>query len=173
MTKLMPIAGILAMLLSLGGSLVPSQASEYNPSDTYSYEGMMSTSVVVNKFINETPREVQLNERNKNPSDVSDKFAALEKEVRHRQQNPPAGGGHHGNIWLGVFTQLGLLAALLVTLWYAQLGAVILWWCQVDSRSQLQVDRVNFSVGYRMDVLLVHNSRLLFAFRELCRDSFY
>lgn len=125
-TKLMPIAGIFSMLLSLGGSMVPSSASEYNPSDTYTYEGMMSTAAVINKHVNVTELEVQTGLVAAEPTN------ALRDEIIHRAGSFSEGGGSYMNVWLGLGFQMTLIAALILTLWYAQLGAVIPWWCLVS-----------------------------------------
>ncbi|OWP04676.1 hypothetical protein B2J93_5695 [Marssonina coronariae] len=123
-TKLMPLAGILSMLLSLGGSMVPSTASEYNPSDTYTYEGMMSTASVTNKHVNITEQEVHAGLA------AAESRNALRDEVLQRVQTFSEGGGSYLNVWIGLAFQLVFVAALILTLWYAQLGAVIPWWCQ-------------------------------------------
>lgn len=120
-TKLMPVAGIFSMLLSLGGSMVPSAASEYNPSDTYTYEGMMSTAAVINKHVNITELEVQAGLVSAEPRN------ALRDEIIHRVKSFSEGGGSYLNVWIGLGLQMVFIAALLITLWYAQLGAVLLW----------------------------------------------
>ncbi len=125
-TKLMPMAGIFSMLLSLGGSMVPSAASEYNPSDTYTYEGMMSTAAVINKHVNITELEVQAGLAAGEPRN------ALRDEILYRVRSFSEGGGSYLNVWIGLGFQMVFIAALLVTLWYAQLGAVIPWWCLVS-----------------------------------------
>lgn len=39
--KLMPLAGVLSMMLSLGGNIVPMEVNEYERIDSFSYQGMM------------------------------------------------------------------------------------------------------------------------------------
>ena len=41
--KLMPLAGVLSMFLSLGGTMVPTQAGAYDPKVSFTYGGMMAT----------------------------------------------------------------------------------------------------------------------------------
>ena len=41
--KLMPLAGILSMLMSLGGTMVPTQAGAYNLKVSFTYGGIMAT----------------------------------------------------------------------------------------------------------------------------------
>jgi len=41
--KLMPLAGLLSMFLSLGGTMVPTQAGAYDPKVSFTYGGMIAT----------------------------------------------------------------------------------------------------------------------------------
>lgn len=41
--KLVPVAGVLSMMLSLGGNIVPMEVNEYERIDSFSYQGMMGS----------------------------------------------------------------------------------------------------------------------------------
>jgi hypothetical protein len=41
-------------------------------------------------------------------------------------------GNSYSRAWFGVALQIFFLAATLTTMWFAQKGGVITWWCQVS-----------------------------------------
>ncbi|KAL8803704.1 MAG: hypothetical protein Q9182_003036 [Xanthomendoza sp. 2 TL-2023] len=90
--KLMPIAGILSMLLSLGGNIVPSNARDYelNPA-TFSYGGMIATQQADEEAAEES----------------EDRRAALHGpqafavKVKARSQDP-RGGTRYVRVWYGI-----------------------------------------------------------------------
>ncbi|KAL8741854.1 MAG: hypothetical protein Q9190_005589 [Brigantiaea leucoxantha] len=75
--KLMPLAGVLSMLLSLGGTMIPSHASEYEvKASGFSYGGLMATTKEDEK---EDYSDAQLDDRTE-----PEKFAA---RVEHRSKD--------------------------------------------------------------------------------------
>ena len=133
-TKLMPLAGLCSMLLSLGGSMVPSSVSEYDPSDTYTYEGMMSSSAAIQKRVNNTADKIGAA-----VADEDEKVNPLKQEIEARVSSFNEGGGTYTSIWYGLCGQVILIAALIIPLYFAQLGAVIEWWCQVKRFAQIHL----------------------------------
>jgi hypothetical protein len=121
--KLVPLAGVLSMLLSLGGNIVPQTLAEYDK-EAFSYGGMIATEEGTNpnfaqdfKLAKTSPQE----------------FA---KVVRQRAHN------HHGSSkWkiaiIGITAQLCWIAIILVACSLTQSGSVVVWWCQVCRRAAL------------------------------------
>ncbi|KAK7421205.1 hypothetical protein QQX98_002335 [Neonectria punicea] len=131
--KLVPIAGIFSMFLSLGGSITPSNVGDYDPSEPFSYSGFMPTTrVKANpKSTPAAPASQNEHESGSPPKTELQRQAKLfAAEVNDRASDD---GG--GNIFLGVAVamalQFCLIVALLIPMWYAQKGAVVTWWCRV------------------------------------------
>lgn len=120
--KLMPLAGILSMLLSLGGNIVPTEATDYElNSSALSYGGMIATSNEDDEDETEAIRP---------PLSNAQAFAA---EVDARSQDMK-GGTKYVRVWYGVILQLFWLAVLLGACWFTQSGSILVWWCKVRSR---------------------------------------
>lgn len=121
--KLMPLAGVLSMCLSLGGTMVPSTAGEYNPNTAFSYGGMIATTELAEKRIGQDLEEGGL-----------EKLSTAERFANRvaRRADEVCGGGLYGRVWLGVAIQVVLVATIMIALWYGQLGGIITWWCQVS-----------------------------------------
>lgn len=119
--KLMPLAGVLSMLLSLGGTMIPSQASEYEiKASGFSYGGLMATTKEEEK---EDLPESKLDERTE-----PEKFAI---KVEQRSKDP-RGGRKYIRVWYGIFIQIGWVSLLVFACWFASSGSVIPWWCTVS-----------------------------------------
>ena len=119
MYKLMPLAGVLSIFLSLGGTLVPAQPGAYDPKVTYTYGGLMATN--------------HSDEKKQEPGSMethSSKAEAFAARVKRRSEEK--GGGLYGKVWVGVGIQCMLVAVILVALWFGQMGGVITWWCNVS-----------------------------------------
>lgn len=118
--KLMPIAGVLSMLLSLGGNIVPTEASDYElNSSTFSYGGMIATHT--------NDEEVEELEDYHSLSSGAQAFAA-KVEARSRDVR---GGTRYIRVWYGIILQCVWLGVLLATCWFTQSGSIIVWWCKV------------------------------------------
>lgn len=128
--KLMPLAGVLSMLLSLGGSIVPSNASDYelNPA-TFSYGGLIATEheepkVEAPKAEEPKAKEIE-DQRSGRPS-----AHAFATKIKKRAGNFK-GGTKYGYVWCGIVLQCLLIIVLFIACWFTQSGAILLWWCQV------------------------------------------
>jgi hypothetical protein len=120
--KLMPLAGVLAMLLSLGGTVVPSEAGEYDPNTSFSFGGMVATE--------QMKRKQPGAEEDGGSIEMSDAEKFKRKVIRRSEVR--RGGGSYGTVWIGILLQLALLAILMITLYYGEEGGVIVWWCGVS-----------------------------------------
>lgn len=129
--KLVPLAGVLSMFLSLGGSITPSNVGDYDPAEPFSYGGFMPTTAVKTRpdRENSRPQSVQTFEAIEAQDDVSaaDLFA---KEVFQRAEDDRGGGVTLG-VASAIVLQFILVIGLLIPMWYAQRGSVVTWWCRV------------------------------------------
>jgi hypothetical protein len=117
--KLMPIAGVLSMLLSLGGNIVPMDLNDYETVEQFSYAGMIPTADskadgVAFQPVGETEAE---------------RFAS---QVYLRALDA-RGARRTLAIWGGIALQLFWLACILMACWFLGSGSIIVWWCTVRS----------------------------------------
>lgn len=135
--KLVPLAGLFSMFLSLGGSITPSNVGEYDPSEPFSYGGYMPTTGVT-----ATRRPASSSAGSVAGDAASPGFAEAQQEpktpaaqfaeqVKQRAEDD-SGGGIRLGIFLAMALQFILMVCLLVPMWYAQKGAVVTWWCRVS-----------------------------------------
>lgn len=134
--KLVPLAGVFSMFLSLGGSITPSNVGEYDPAEPFSYGGFMPTTSV--KAVRRKPdsasdhfsdaRETEAQQR----SDAEIFADEVEERALH-----DGGGGVRFGVFFAMVLQFVLIVLLLVPLWYAQRGAVVTWWCRVSPLTRL------------------------------------
>ncbi|KAL8717703.1 MAG: hypothetical protein Q9225_005079 [Loekoesia sp. 1 TL-2023] len=120
--KLMPLAGILSMFLSLGGTMVPTQAGAYDPKVSFTYGGMIATT----DQLAEKRRQQELDNARTSLLSPAEMFA---RRVQRRAEHDR--GGTYRNVWIGVAIQRVLVATILIALWFGQIGGVITWWCDV------------------------------------------
>jgi len=132
--KLMPLAGVLTMFLSLGGTINPN--AEINSQlkakmrERYDVDGR-------NGMYQGIPDQ----EPQSHIDDETVKQFA--EKVKHRAGSRGAlDKTRHWAIWVGLSIQAVGIAAVLLVLWFGQLGAVIPWWCMVNSA---QSPRSNFA----------------------------
>lgn len=124
--KLMPIAGVLSMLLSLGGNIVPTDARDYElNTSAFSYGGMIATH-----------NEEELEDReDRHQSDESE--AKLFATTVKQRSKDMRGGTKYIRVWYGIALQCIWLAVLLATCWFTQSGSIIVWWCKVSFHDRL------------------------------------
>lgn len=134
--KLVPLAGLFSMFLSLGGSITPSNVGEYDPSEPFSYGGYMpTTGVTATRRLPASsassvagyaasPGFAEAQQEEKSPA------AQFAEQVKQRAEDD-SGGGIRLGIFLAMALQCALMVCLLVPMWYAQRGAVVTWWCRV------------------------------------------
>ncbi|KAI0156550.1 hypothetical protein GGR57DRAFT_511484 [Xylariaceae sp. FL1272] len=136
--KLIPVAGILSMFLSLGGSITPSNVGDYDPDKPFSFGGFMPTNAVKaprRPKSRATSRDDREDGEDEGLSAEEDLTQAADirrfaQEVKQRAEDD-GGGSIFLRIWVAIGLQLGLIIALLIPMYYAQRGAVITWWCRV------------------------------------------
>ena len=121
--KLMPLAGVLAMFLSLGGTMVPTQAGAYDPKVSFTYGGMIATT----DLLAEKRRQQQMEDARTSILSSAETFA---RQVMRRADDDR--GGQYRNVWIGVLIQAVLIATILIALWFGQIGGIITWWCDVS-----------------------------------------
>ena len=120
--KLVPLAGFLSMCLSLGGTMVPTQAGAYDPKKSFTYDGLIATPDSVRRARPEVDEHKMEN---------MDPWALLAKRVQDRADD--VRGGSYGTVWIGILIQLFLIVVIMIALYYGQVGGVIVWWCDVSS----------------------------------------
>lgn len=113
--KLVPLAGILSMFLSLGGNILPNASGDYE-GETNRYDG-----IIGNNMDEEEARLLSV----KNLSAVQ--FAEV---VSARAQNP-LGGSNTLTVSFGMLCQLGWIAIIVFACWFTEQGAIVAWWCKV------------------------------------------
>ncbi|KAM6532465.1 hypothetical protein FSOLCH5_001888 [Fusarium solani] len=133
--KLVPLAGLLSMFLSLGGSITPSNVGEYDPAEPFSYGGFMPTTRVrAAKRRPTTPASSAPGNRGAantfEAENEQTEAQAFAQEVLQRAEDD-SGGGIKFGIFLAMALQFILIIATLIPMWYAQRGAVVSWWCRV------------------------------------------
>ncbi|KAH8886644.1 hypothetical protein GQ53DRAFT_341669 [Thozetella sp. PMI_491] len=114
--KLCPLAGILSILLSLGGNIVPMEVNDYENIDKFQYQGMMPSAhdhVDDSGDAGEGKTEAEL-------------FA---NQVLQRARSH-TGGRPISSIVLGMLFQCCAIAAILVACWFLESGAILVWWCE-------------------------------------------
>ncbi|KAI1744682.1 hypothetical protein F4680DRAFT_468605 [Xylaria scruposa] len=114
--KLIPFAGILSMLLSLGGNIVPNSSTDYER-DNYKYDGIIGSTG--NMQDGET---TLLSVKGMDPQT----FAAV---VKARAENP-LGGSKWTVAAVGIASQLFWIGVIIFACWFTESGAVLDWWCQ-------------------------------------------
>jgi hypothetical protein len=117
--KLMPIAGVLSMLLSLGGNIVPMELTDYETVDQFSYAGMVPTADSKADRVEFQP--IGETEAERFASRVY--IRALDARGARRTLA----------IWGGIGLQLFWLTCILVACWFLESGSIIVWWCTVRS----------------------------------------
>ncbi|KAK8096075.1 hypothetical protein PG999_014097 [Apiospora kogelbergensis] len=127
--KLVPIAGLLSMLLSLGGSITPSNVGDYDPDEPFSYGGFMPTNAVT--ATGRAPKSRRTSIGGDDVEHLEDHTGAQKfaEEVRQRADDD-SGAGTYLRIWAAMAVQLCLIVAFLIPMYYAQRGSVITWWCR-------------------------------------------
>lgn len=120
--KLMPLAGALTMLISLGGPMMPDSASDYNL-ERLTYGGLVPTT-------RQNPRTPSWALSESKPTHLA-KAEHFGQRVATRAEDQIE-GSRYQRIWIMLFFQLVFFVAILVVLWFGQRGSIIEWWCRVS-----------------------------------------
>ena len=125
--KLMPVAGVLSMLLSLGGNIVPTDASGYEMKvPRFSYGGLIAT-----RSKEEDVEEAENNLTTDQPD--SQIFA----DTVERRSKDFRGCQSFSRVWVGVFLQLFWIAVVMIACWLAGSGGILYWYCTVCESAPL------------------------------------
>lgn len=121
--KLMPLAGILSMILSLGGNIVPMDATDYELSSTaFAYGGLIATQ---EKHIERRKNEIDFKTAYVSPAET---FAnRVEKRAQERR-----GSTKRFIVFVGICFQISWFCILMFACYFAQSGGVVAWWCKVS-----------------------------------------
>ena len=156
--KLMPLAGVLSMFLSLGGTMVPTQAGAYDPKVSFTYGGMMATEKSIaqkrrgmeteeQRKADQEKMEDEMNEEPEHGFLMQERTLENFEGVRKRKiqmtdaqrfasrvalRAKDDRGGSYRKVWMGVIIQMLLIVEILIALYYRQSGGVIPWWCDVS-----------------------------------------
>jgi hypothetical protein len=120
--KLMPLAGIFSMMLSLGGNIVPTSTSDYEVNaENFSYGGYIASSIVEREDEGSSPEE-------KVSGTPAEKFATRVE----RKSKEKVIGRKNRKIAIGIFLQLSWLGILLYACYLTAAGGVVSWACKVS-----------------------------------------
>lgn len=125
--KLVPFAGFLASLLSLGGSIIPNQVSDYASLEDFSYSGMPSASPV-DAMIKRRPSAKTWAENSE--TDVQLLAEHFADQVFARAMDSRA-SSKHWKVVLGMFGLVGCILLICGACYMLSAGSIIVWWCQV------------------------------------------
>jgi hypothetical protein len=114
--KLVPLAGFLSMLLSLGGNIVPQHLTDYEET-AFSYGGMIATETKSSEAYDQPPETTNLSPK------------AFAQHVRARALNPH-GSSKRLVAAIGIFSQLVWIGIILLACYMTQSGGVVTWWCK-------------------------------------------
>lgn len=131
--KLIPMAGILSMFLSLGGSIMPTDVRDYDLNKPFTYGGMIAQRERADAFERAQEEKTLLEDANNVQSTRASRFASL---VRTRTLTH-TGNGRSMWIGLGMGLQAWLISGMLVAMYFAQSGAIIPWMCEVSAAARL------------------------------------
>lgn len=111
MYKLVPIAGVLSMLLSLGGNIVPNTAGEYEL-EGYNYGSVIGTASGRDDDVDASILSV----KHVDPTT----FAQV---VKARAENP-LGSNKRTIVAIGILFQLFWIAIIIFSCWFTEVGAI-------------------------------------------------
>lgn len=131
--KLVPLAGILSMFLSLGATIAPDNATDFDPEKKTLYGGLMPT-VSDNSQLrtHEVAKSLSPASGSQRKAEVVQPAHLFAERVRRRAEDSDTGGEFGVKIWFGIALQFTLIIVILVPMWFAQQGSVVTWWCRVS-----------------------------------------
>lgn len=156
------------MMLSLGGNIVPTEASGYQmKAPRFSYGGLVASRSKENDA--EEPDDFQTTEE---PD--SQVFANMVE----RRAKDPRGGQRFVRVWYGIILQLCWIGVVMTACWFAGSGSILVWWCKVSEEIRYVCrDRfyhaLTYATGLGLDVALVPHASSFLHTRELRRGPLY
>jgi hypothetical protein len=117
--KLVPLAGVMSMLLSLGGNIVPNTSGDYEQ-EGYTYGGIIGNT----SNIGETESRLL---------SVKTIDAATFAQVVKARADNPIGGSKRLVASIGIFCQVFWVGIIIFACWFTEEGSVIVWWCSVSN----------------------------------------
>lgn len=121
--KLVPIAGVLSMMLSLGGNIVPGASDEYETS-SYTYGGCIATRP-----------DIQQADHFDDPVDSSRAASCDPKgfaNLVQRRANDPFGSSKRHAAAIGTSLQFFFIFMIILACWLTEAGSIVTWWCKVS-----------------------------------------
>lgn len=148
--KLVPLAGFLSSVLSLGGSIVPHQVSDYTSLEDFSYSGMPTNNAVDGLMKRRPSGRTWTDSSEPEPQLIAEHFA---DQVYARAMDS-RGSSKLMKISLGI---LGLSACVLLicgACYMLSAGSIVVWWCTVSTDFTCKKARLT-QTGRQLGVHLV------------------
>lgn len=109
------------MLLSLGGNIVPTDASGYEMKvPRFSYGGLIGTH----------SKEEDVEEA-ENIWTTDEPDSQIFADMVERRAKDVRGGQRFSRVWVGVALQVFWIAVVMTACWLAGSGGILFWWCKV------------------------------------------
>lgn len=126
--KLVPLAGFFTSLLSLGGSIIPNQVSDYASLEDFSYSGMHSESPV-DGMIKRRPSAKTWDENSEADIQVVAEHFADQVFARAMDSR---GSEKRWKVLLGMFGLVGCILLICGACYILSAGSIVVWWCEVS-----------------------------------------
>jgi hypothetical protein len=127
--KLVPLAGFFSSVLSLGGSIVPRQVSEYASLEDFTYAGMPNGNSVDGMMKRRVSGRTFTDQSDIDPQAIAENFA---DQVYARAMDP-RGSAKTWKVALGLCGQVACIGLIVGACWILSEGSIVVWWCKVCS----------------------------------------
>ncbi|OAL47923.1 hypothetical protein IQ07DRAFT_108064 [Pyrenochaeta sp. DS3sAY3a] len=127
--KLVPLAGFFASLLSLGGSIIPKQVSDYASLEDFSYSGMPSASPVDDMIKRRPSAKTWAENSETDVQLVAERFA---DQVVARAMDS-RGSSKHWKVVLGMFGLVECILLICGACYMLSAGSIVVWWCEANN----------------------------------------
>lgn len=128
--KLMPLAGVFSMILSLGGNIVPMDSADYEVSNNaFSYAGLIAPS----KETIEKQKMIKRSSSILSAGEFAEKVAIRAETTKHELAKTALNIPIRILIMIGIGFQFFWFGILLFACGFTQSGGVITWWCLVGT----------------------------------------
>jgi hypothetical protein len=126
--KLVPLAGFFSSVLSLGGSIVPRQVSEYASLEDFTYAGMPSGNSVDGMMKRRPSGRTFTDQSDMDPQSVAEHFA---DQVYARAMDS-RGSAKLWKVAMGLSGQVACIGLIVGACWILSEGSIVVWWCKVS-----------------------------------------